>query len=216
VYIIQDEKETDSRNKAIKIFQYHKKSFVDVIFRHYKFLEKNRTIINLCEEQMQKEQISLPEIKLIGISVRTSFEQELDKMKGNIFPCVKKYFHEALHEKIFHRKKPGTTYCAYTDYDTDYKGEYTYFIGEQVSFFDPALEERGFQKLIIPAQQYMKLTNGPAPMPDVVVDAWEKIWEMTPEALGGKRGYNTDFEIYDERAANHQNIILDVFVGIES
>jgi hypothetical protein len=62
---------------------------------------------------MQQMATERQEIKLVGISVRTSYRQELDKMKGNIFPCVQRYFHGALFEKIPNRKKPGTTFCAY-------------------------------------------------------------------------------------------------------
>ena len=43
----------------------------------------------------------------------------------------------------------------------------------------------------------------------------KEIWKMSAAELGGKRRYQTDFEIYDERAADHQNIVLDIFVGIE-
>jgi len=164
---------------------------------------------------MEKTVIKLPEIKLVGISVRTSYQQERDKIKGNIFPCIQRYFHELLCERIANRTKPGTTFCAYTDYDSDYKGAYTYFIGEEVSSFDLSLEEKELQKLIIPAQQYVKFTNGPAPMPDVVVKAWKKIWKMTPKEMGGRRNYKTDFEIYDERASDHQNIVLDLYIGLE-
>ncbi len=32
--------------------------------------------------------------------------------------------------RITHRKKPGTTYCVYTDYKSGAAGDYTYFIGE--------------------------------------------------------------------------------------
>ncbi|HSW86195.1 MAG TPA: effector binding domain-containing protein [Rhabdochlamydiaceae bacterium] len=163
---------------------------------------------------MQQTSIAKPEIKLVGICVQTSYQQESDKMKGNIFPCVQRYFHQALFEKIPHRTKPGTTFCAYTDYENDYKGAYTYFIGEEVSSFDTSLPE-GFEKLIIPEQQYAKFTTNPAPMPDVIVNAWQTILEMPPTKLGGKRRYQTDFEIYDERAADHQNIVLDLYVGIE-
>ena len=163
---------------------------------------------------MQSMSIAKPEIKLVGISVRTSYTQELDKMNGSIFPCVRRYFHSALFENIPQRTKPGTTFCAYTDYESDHTGAYTYFIGEEVSSFkNPLLE--GFQTLTIPKQQYLKFTTTPAPMPDVVVNAWEHIWKMSPAQLGGKRAYLTDFEIYDERAADHQNIAMDIFVGIE-
>ena len=50
-----------------------------------------------------------PEIKLVGISVRTSYNQEADKMKGNIFPCVQSYFHGALFEiypNVKNREQP--------------------------------------------------------------------------------------------------------------
>ncbi|MCH9630434.1 MAG: hypothetical protein S4CHLAM37_04340 [Chlamydiia bacterium] len=164
---------------------------------------------------MEKNSLTLPEIKLAGIAVRTSYQQEFDKMNGKIFPCVKKYYHESIFERIKNRKKPGTTFCVYTDYESDYKGAYTYFIGEEVLTFDHDLKEEGLQKLVIPKQKYAKFTNGPAAMPDVIVKAWEEIWEMSPSELGGSRHYHTDFEIYDERAVDHENIVLDVFVGVQ-
>lgn len=164
---------------------------------------------------MKQTAIQLPEIKLVGIYVRTSYHQELDKMKGHVFPCVRRYFHEALFEKIPNRTKPGTTFCAYTDYETDYQGTYTYFIGEEVASFNNSLPEE-FHKLTIPKQCYVKFTTDPAPMPDVIVNAWQEIWKMSPRELGGERGYQTDFEIYDERASDHQKIVLDLYIGIKS
>lgn len=163
---------------------------------------------------MQRETTVMSEIKLVGVCVRTSNEQEMDKIKGNIFPLIQKYFHQGLAEKISNRKRPGTTFCAYTDYETDCNGAYTYFIGEEVSSFNTPLSE-GFQQLVIPKQQYAKFTTGPAPMPDVIVNAWKEIWGMSPKQLGGDRSYKTDFEIYDERAADHQNIVLDLYIGIQ-
>ena len=146
--------------------------------------------------------------------VRTNYGQELDKMKGLIFPCVQCYFHGALFEKIPNRKGPGTTFCAYTDYESDYLGAFTYFIGEEVTSFNDLPE--GFQKLVISPQHYAKFTTNAAPMPDVIVNAWQEIWDMTSKKLGGARTYQTDFEIYDERATDHQKIVLDVYVGIQS
>lgn len=162
---------------------------------------------------MQKKETQKDEIKLVGISVRTSYQQEWKKMDGLIFPCVQKYFHQALWEKIHHRKQRGTTFCVYTEYDSDYKGAYTYFIGEEVSHFDHHLPEN-FQKLIIPAQKYAKFTTTPAPMPEVLISAWESIWSMSQKQLGGTRNYKADFEIYDERASDHQKIVLDVYIGV--
>lgn len=169
---------------------------------------------------MEKIIVEYPEKKLVGIvSERTNNAAEAGSYDGKIFPVVKKYFHSGLAEKIVHRTKPGTTYCAFTEYDAaythenNYKGDYIYFIGEEVTSFDDLPE--GFVTLTIPAQTYVKFTNGPGAMPNVLMDVWKKIWSSTQEELGGKRTYKVDFEIYDERANDHQNIVLDVFVGIE-
>ena len=161
---------------------------------------------------MQKMLLKRDEIHLLGIKVRTNNQAEVDPHQGKIFGCVQKYFHENLAEKIPNRKCPGTTFCAYTNYESDYTGEYTYFIGEEVSSIDEIPE--GFETLTVPAQTYAKFTNGPGSMPEVLRKPWEQIWKMSKEEIGGTRAYHTDFEIYDERASDHSNIILDIFIGI--
>jgi predicted transcriptional regulator YdeE len=165
------------------------------------------------ELTMQKSISNLGEIKLIGIKVRTSFNNELNSEMGKILPCVMKYFHEKLFTKIPYRKKPGTTFCVYTEYEHDYRGNYSYFIGEEVSSLEKI--PSGLESLTIPPQKYVKFTTEPGTMPSVVKDAWKKIWEMSNETLGGKRVYQSDFEIYDERAADENKIVLDLFIGIK-
>lgn len=163
---------------------------------------------------MKQTQVNLPEKKLIGIQVRTNNKTEIDPMTGKIFPIVRQFFQEQLFEKIPCRANPGTTLCCYTDYESDHNGDYTYFIGEEVSSIENV--PSGFETLTIPAQTYAKFTTNPAPMPDVVRNAWFSIWTMTDSDLGGKRRYATDFEIYDERASDHQNIVMDLLIGINS
>ncbi len=48
---------------------------------------------------MEQKSTQRQEIRLIGIQVRTSNHDEQDKMKGEIFPCVQKYFHQAIAKK---------------------------------------------------------------------------------------------------------------------
>lgn len=163
--------------------------------------------------EKQETSINLEDIKLVGIKVRTSYQNEINKMEGKIFPCVQQYFHQQLFEKISYRKKPGTTFCVYTEYENDYMGEYTYFIGEEVISIDQVSES--LSTLIIPPQKYAKFTTHPGSMPNVIVEAWQKIWQMSSKELGGSRRYHTDFEIYDERAQDHQNIVLDLYIGID-
>jgi predicted transcriptional regulator YdeE len=53
-------------------------------------------------------------------------------------------------------------------------------------------------------------------MPSVLTEAWQEIWELSDTNLGGKRRYGIDFEIYDERALDHNKIIFDIYIGLQS
>lgn len=163
---------------------------------------------------MQKTAITLPEIKLIGITAKTSLAFEMNPLTAKIGATVQKYFHDSLPEKINNRKTPGITYCIYTNYESDFTGGYTYFIGEEVDSFDNLPE--GFETLVIPMQNYAKFTTDSGPMPMVCISAWQKIWTMTSAEFGGERAYIADFEVYDERAIDHQNVVLDIYVGIKT
>ncbi|MCB1119844.1 MAG: AraC family transcriptional regulator [Chlamydiia bacterium] len=161
---------------------------------------------------MKKTDTSREAFHLIGITVRTNNEREKNWETGVIFPTVQRYFHQNLAASIPSRQEPGTTYCAYTDYESDHTGDYTYFIGEVVAPDTPLPE--GFERLTIPTQKYAKFTVGPGGMPDVIRNAWLDIWQLTPNEFGGNRRYHTDFEVYDERASDHNNIITDIYIGI--
>ena len=64
-------------------------------------------------------------------------------------------------------------------------------------------------------QQYAKFTNLPGPMPSVCIDMWQNIWKMKASELGGERAYIADFEVYDERSVDHNNVVLDIYIGIK-
>ena len=163
---------------------------------------------------MQKTTTTLTELKLVGITTRTNNSQifERDPPANKIAATVQKYFHNGLGEKIKDRKNPGTTFCVYTNYESDVNGDYTYFIGEEVTSFEEIDKE--FETLTIPVQNYEKFTNQAGPMPTVCIDMWQNIWKMNASDLGGERAYIADFEVYDERSVDHNNVTLDIYIGI--
>ena len=162
---------------------------------------------------MQKTITELPEIKLLGISCRTNNTSEMNISTAKIAPTIQKYFQQGLGKKIPNRKNPGTTYCVYTNYESDFTGDYTYFIGEEVKFEGDSME--GFSSIIIPAQNYAKFTSKPGIMPEVCIDMWQNIWKMKSGELGGKRAYLADFEVYDKRALDPSKTVLDIYVGVK-
>jgi predicted transcriptional regulator YdeE len=162
---------------------------------------------------MQKAKIQLPEVKLIGITARTNNVAERDPATAIIGQTIARYHQLDLLHEIPTRKHPGKTYCVYTDYESDITGDYTYFVGEEVESF--MFVPEGYYPITLPAQTYIKFTSDRGPMPEVCIKLWQSIWQMTPEELGGKRSYHTDFEIYDWRSLDNQKTILDLYIGIE-
>lgn len=152
--------------------------------------------------------------RVVGLTVRSNnaFEATLETSK--IFPVVRRFVSEDIASKIQGRVNPGTLICGYTEYESDYTGDYTYFIGEIVANNSHEAPE-GLTAIEIPSQRYVKFTNGPGSMPQVLKEPWEQIWSMTPDELGGERTYAVDYEVYDERAKDHSAIVLDILVGLQ-
>lgn len=159
---------------------------------------------------MKKEQITKGEFKLVGLTVRTNNKNEMNAEKAKIMPTVMKYFHEQWGEEISHRKSPGITFCAYTDYESDHTGDYTFFIGEEVSKVENVVG--ALAMLVISPQTYDKFTTEKGAMPDTVIKGWQEIWSLYP---AGKRNYLTDFELYDERASDYANAEVDIYIGVK-
>lgn len=86
-------------------------------------------------------------------------------------------------------------------------------IGEEVTEVGSLSE--GLKAFTIPAQTYAQFTTDAGPMPQVVIAAWQEIWQMRDTDLGGKRAYQADFELYDERARDPQKTVVDLYIGVK-
>jgi predicted transcriptional regulator YdeE len=64
------------------------------------------------------------------------------------------------------------------------------------------------------AGKYATVTSDKGPFPKVVPAAWEKILRFEDEGKL-KRAYETDFELYDQRAQDPQNGQVDINVGVK-
>jgi predicted transcriptional regulator YdeE len=164
---------------------------------------------------MKKTTVELPIINLVGIKVRTNNANEMNPESAKIKATMDQYF-GGISQEIQNKKNPGVIFSVYTEYESDFTGDYTYFIGEEVLSLDDV--DSNLAILQIPIQNYVKFTNGHGKIPDIVIDAWQDIWKMESEKsddLVGERAYIADFEIYDERCHDLQNAIVDIYVGIK-
>ncbi len=153
---------------------------------------------------MKKTIVELPNINLIGISI---IANNSDKVQ-NIGTTWGKYLSENISEKIDCKETSGVIYAVYTNYESDFHGDYTFFIGEEVKSLNDAKGD--LSTLHIPTSNYIKFTNEGD---ESVIDIWKNIWQMEREnSLGGERSYTADFEIYDSK----NNGVVDIYIGIKN
>ena len=106
------------------------------------------------------------------------------------------------------KKDNSKTHFVYTNYESDHKENYTYFIGEEVSSFDKNNYE--LQYITIPAQKYIVVSDI-GKIPDICINTWQKIWNMSEKQLGGKRSYKSDFELYQKVDGA---VRIEIYIGI--
>lgn len=151
---------------------------------------------------------------LVGISCRTNTANELDPATAKIGGTLQRYMQDQVANAIVNRKQPGTTYCVYTEYESDLTGDYTYFVGEEVT--NSTAISGDLEQLIIPVCPYVKFTTELGNMPGICISAWQNIWAMDAQALGGERAYEADFEVYDTRAIDPKETVLDIYIGLKA
>jgi predicted transcriptional regulator YdeE len=163
---------------------------------------------------MKSEVVDLGGFYLVGMTVRTNNTNEMDPGTSKIAALAGDYWGHQKADKILHRLTPGITYSAYAEFDSDEHGDYTYCIGEAVSSLE-GQDLTDFRAIAVPASRYQKFTTPEGKMPEVVITAWQEIWQMRPEHFAGQRCYSVDFERYDERAQDPNNAVLDIYIGVK-
>ena len=163
---------------------------------------------------MKKEKVKLGNLILLDMTARTNNKNEMNPQASKIAQLAGMYWEKQIANQFKNRINPGITYSVYTEYESNENGEYTYFIGEEVRSFDDQ-DLSKFKSLTIPATTYQKFTTESGKIPDIVIAAWQKIWQMKEKDLEGKRKYIADFEIYDQRAIDPNQAIVDIYIGIK-
>lgn len=129
---------------------------------------------------------TLPAFSIIGIAVRTG---NLNGQSGNDLAALwGKFVGEKLFEKIPNQVDNNTLYCLYTDYESDFMGEYTTILGCPVASLNSVPE--GFVGRKFEATQTEVFPVSGA-LPDCVVKCWEEIWQSKK-----RRAYTVDVEEY--------------------
>jgi len=165
----------------------------------------------LGDQTMNPKVVEKAGFTVIGISARTSNAKEVTD-EGMIGKMWARLFQEGVLAKI-PNKADQNIVAVYTDYAGDHNGEYTYVLGARVT--SDSEVPTGIVAKKIAAQKFAVFTSERGPAQKVVPQVWMKINSLPQTAVGGDRNYKADFEIYDERASDPQNLQMDVYVGIK-
>jgi len=155
--------------------------------------------------------IDLTSFTIIGIAARTSNKKEMSG-EGIISDQWERVMSGSIIEQIPNRADQSIL-AVYTDYESDANGEYTFIIGAKVTSADSIPE--GMVAKQIPEAQYAVFTSEKGPVWKVVPEVWQKIWSTPADEIGGERAFIADFEVYDERSADPQKAVVEVWVGIK-
>jgi predicted transcriptional regulator YdeE len=146
---------------------------------------------------------------IAGIQARTNNEKEATA-EGIIGRQWHKFIDQGL--AAISEKTGPNLYAVYSEYDSDHTGEYTFMVGAPVKA--TAAPPGGMILKQIPPGKYAVITTQKGAFPKVIPEAWEKIFQLE-ESGKLKRTYDTDFELYDERALDPQNGEVDIYVGVK-
>lgn len=147
---------------------------------------------------------------VIGIKCRTSNANE-GSGKGCIGQQWGRLMSEGLLQKIPGRADNNIV-AVYTDYASNKDGNYTYILGAKVKPGTIAPSE--MVKTTVKAGRFAVFTSDKGPVEQVVPATWKRIWELPNSQPGGDRLYQSDFELYDERAADPKSAEMDIFIRV--
>lgn len=161
--------------------------------------------------QLEPKIVFQEEVKVIGISAQTSNADEVGG-NGKIPALWGEYFQKQIGASIPNRLADSPTIGLYTDYEDGVTGTYAVLIGMKVETIDEI--PNGLVGKAIPAGKYAVFTTEKGNFARVVPEAWAFIWDwFSRNDL--KRTFTGDYELYDSRANNPEEAVVDIYIAVE-
>ncbi len=156
---------------------------------------------------MNHEEIKLDAFAIVGISVRTTNQNY--QSQGDIAKLWEVFFRNAYLQQLLPNKVSDDVYCIYTDYESDYTGEYTTLIGYKVSTIEGIPTNLSLTITEIPESNYYKYISK-GELPYVVGKTWAHIWQSDID-----RRYLADFDVYGAEAKDPQNAKITTYLSVK-
>ena len=152
---------------------------------------------------MNNRKIQINEFQIVGIKIRTTNKN--NQSQNDLSQLWQRFFNDGIFNKI-PDKTDSKIYCVYSDYESDFLGEYTALVGCRVNS-SPDLPE-DLSEIIIKESSYICF-NDKGNVKDKVYELWQHIWISSL-----KRKYTKDFEVYSN-LEDVDNTNIEIFVAVE-
>lgn len=135
-------------------------------------------------------------IRVSGLSVRTRNADEMQPSSAKIGPMWQRFFGEGLYQAIPGKQPESPVYGVYSGYESDARGLFDVTAGVATH-----AAAQGFESLVIEPGRYL-VFEAHGPMPDAIIQAWQRVWTYFEQPGVESRAFVTDFEVYqaDEQA----------------
>lgn len=137
---------------------------------------------------------------VVGIAIRTCNKN--NQAQIDIAKLWGDFMQNGIASKI-PNKVSDDIFCIYTDYESDWQGEYTTILGCKVSSIENITE--GLICKEIPSTKY-RLYKSEGEIPKCVGETWIHIWQSTDIP----RAYVADFDVYSQTDTNVVSTYLSV------
>lgn len=154
---------------------------------------------------MKQEEVVLDKFSVVGISVRTTNQDY--KSQGDIAKLWEIFLRNGYLESM--PKVSDDIYCIYTDYESDYTGEYTTVLGYKVADAESIPTNLSLTIKEIPSSKYYKYISE-GELPYAVGKTWAHIWQSDID-----RRYLADFDVYGKEAKDPANAKITTFLSIK-
>ena len=151
---------------------------------------------------MENETINREESTAVGICARTN--NSAPDMGMKIGTLWNDFYSKGICESI-NGKKNGKALCMYTNYESDYNGDYDAVVSCEAD--ENATQPAELKKFTIPAGKYAKfIVKGH--VQKAVMEFWQKLWEENLD-----RSYKSDFEEYQN--SDMENAEIHIYIGLK-
>ena len=153
--------------------------------------------------------VQIPAFSVAGIAVRTSNSAEMNPAIAQLGGLWGRFFSESWERQLPARGDDGRIYGVYSGYESDQHGAFDVTAG--VALADPATPQTapGAVRVDIEPGDYLVFT-GQGEMPQMVIDAWQRVWRHFADNPQVQRRFGTDFEAYEgpDKVAIHVGVML--------